>query len=187
MAKKKASAQAEAPVATEGFGQVGTLNGHPVVRMKVKDLTPADYNPREITEKALDGLKSSITEFGLVQAAVWNKRTGNVVGGHQRLKTLDPESLTDVVVVDLDEIREKSLNLALNDRTKQGDWTANVGDLLAEIEGSSPELFQRLALDDLRVEVPTLDPVNAPDAEPEPVVSETVTTKTTCPYCNKSW
>ena len=53
---------------------------------------------------------------------IWNRQTGNVVGGHQRLKVLMDLGQTEIdcVVVDLDLAREKALNIALN--KIQGDW-----------------------------------------------------------------
>ena len=44
-------------------------------RMSIAELTPADYNPRTISEAALKGLAASIDRFGLVQPIIWNKRT----------------------------------------------------------------------------------------------------------------
>jgi len=39
--------------------------GCPGVGMfKMKDLTPADYNPREIIPEALEGLTNSLSRFG---------------------------------------------------------------------------------------------------------------------------
>lgn len=55
---------------------------------KVADLTPAKYNPRKISDKQLRMLKKSIEEFGDLSGIVFNRRTGNLVGGHQRLKCL---------------------------------------------------------------------------------------------------
>ena len=70
---------------------------------RVGDLDPAPYNPRSISPDALDGLRHSVERFGLVEPIVWNRRTGHVVGGHQRLKVLQRlgEQETQVVVVDL--------------------------------------------------------------------------------------
>lgn len=67
-------------------------------------------------------LKNSIKEFGYVEPIVWNKRTGNVVGGHQRLKILKNEGQkkVKVSVVDLSDSQEKTLNIALNKIS--GDW-----------------------------------------------------------------
>ena len=57
-----------------------------------------------------------------MEPVIWNRQTGNVVGGHQRLKVLLDLGHTEVdcVVVDLDIQREKALNIALN--KIQGDW-----------------------------------------------------------------
>ena len=57
-----------------------------------------------------------MSEFGYVEPIVWNKRTGNIVGGHQRYKILKDLNYQDAecVAVDLDETHEKALNVALN-------------------------------------------------------------------------
>lgn len=151
--------------------------------MKVADLRPADYNPRDIREAALEGLKASVDEFGMPQGIVWNKRTRNMVGGHQRAKTLDPNAETDVVVVDLDEKKEKALNLALNNPHIQGEWTGELAKIIDELETADPEMLARLALDELRVDVPDFgDEAAAPESFPE-VTDQTVATQHSCPKC----
>lgn len=59
--------------------------------MKVKDLKPAEYNPRVISAARLKMLKKSLDAFGDLSGIVFNAETGNLVGGHQRLKHLEPE------------------------------------------------------------------------------------------------
>lgn len=44
----------------------------------------APYNPRIIDKEAKRRLRKNIAKHGLVSALTWNKRTGNLVGGHQR-------------------------------------------------------------------------------------------------------
>lgn len=56
----------------------------------IADLTPASYNPRKITDKQLSMLKKSMIEFGDLSGIIKNIRTGNLIGGHQRIKNLDP-------------------------------------------------------------------------------------------------
>lgn len=56
---------------------------------KVGDLRGASYNPRKITEQELDALKKALEVFGDLGGIIFNKKTGNLVGGHQRVKTLD--------------------------------------------------------------------------------------------------
>ncbi len=118
---------------------------------RIEDLQPAPYNPRTIDPDALDGLRHSVERFGLVEPVVWNRRTGNVVGGHQRLKVLQRmgEAETQVVVVDLDETEEKALNVALNNPAIAGDFTPDLHTLLAEITAAMPDLADQLRFDDL--------------------------------------
>ena len=62
-----------------------------IKRMSLDKLNPAKYNPRKELKPGdpeFEKLKRSIQEFGLVEPIILNKRTGNVVGGHQRLSVL---------------------------------------------------------------------------------------------------
>ena len=95
----------------------------------------APYNPRIMDEKAKKRLKKNIQKHGLVSALTWNKRTGNLVGGHQRLEQLDAlEKSKDydltVCVVDVDEREEATLNVQINNPSMQGEWDI---DLLANL------------------------------------------------------
>lgn len=91
-----------------------------VERVRVSKINPAPYNPRKDLKPGdpeYEKLKRSIQDFGYVDPLIWNRRTGILVGGHQRLKILVNEhgaTEVDVSVVDLDLAAEKSLNLALN-------------------------------------------------------------------------
>jgi len=85
---------------------------------RIKDLKPAKYNPRTISKQELAKLAKSIETFGYVDPIIWNKKTKNIVGGHQRVKALIElgrgDELIEVVTVDLTPAKEKSLNIALN-------------------------------------------------------------------------
>lgn len=54
------------------------------------DLQEAPYNPRKISKDQLEVLGKSLKEHGDLGAIVFNIRTGRLVGGHQRVKHLDP-------------------------------------------------------------------------------------------------
>lgn len=93
--------------------------GMNIEKISVEKLLPAKYNPRKDLQPGdpeFEKLKRSITEFGYVEPIIWNKRTGVVIGGHQRLKVLQHLGYTEVdcVVLDIDEQKEKALNVALN-------------------------------------------------------------------------
>lgn len=110
-------------------------------RVPVSRLNPAAYNPRRDLrpgDSAYRKLSRSLDRFGCVEPVVWNERTGNVVGGHQRLKVLIAagETELDVSVVNLSETDEKALNIALN--KIEGEWDpAALNELLEELSAAS--------------------------------------------------
>lgn len=96
-----------------------------IIKKNIKQMNRAIYNPRaELTpqEKEYQDLKQSISKYGMIIPIVWNKRTNNIISGHQRLTILENQGETEVEVsvVDLDETKEKQLNIALNKIT--GIW-----------------------------------------------------------------
>lgn len=123
--------------------------------MALDKLKPAEYNPRKISDAALKGLEKSIERFGLVEPIIWNKTTGNVVGGHQRLKVLQLQGVkqTDVLVVTLNKKEEKALNLTLNNPNINGIFDNSLDDILSELKinftGLEETMFEDLRLNEL--------------------------------------
>ena len=128
-----------------------------IERKHTADLIPADYNPRKDLKPGdpeYDKLKRSMEQFGYVEPVIWNKATGRVVGGHQRLKVLMDMGVTEVecVVVELDEDREKALNIALNKIS--GDWDEEkLMLLISDLQGADFDVsltgFDPAEIDDL--------------------------------------
>lgn len=108
-----------------------------IQKIHTSKINPAPYNPRkdlQPNDPEYQKLKRSIDEFGCVEPLVWNARSGNLVGGHQRFKILLDQGLTavQVSVVDLPPEREKALNIALNKIS--GDWDEQkLAELLDEL------------------------------------------------------
>lgn len=105
----------------------GSLEKFEVERIHRKQLKGADYNPRQISDDARRKLKDNLSRVGLLSPIVWNRRTGNVVSGHQRLNQMDQLMGTvdyhlTVAAVDLDEKTEKEQNLFFNNQQAMGDW-----------------------------------------------------------------
>lgn len=111
-----------------------------IEKIKIDKLKAATYNPRKDLKPGdaeFEKLRRSIEEFGYVEPAIWNKRTGNIVGGHQRYKVLKHlgHNEVDCVIVDLDEQKEKALNIALNKIS--GSWDESLlSVLLRDLEQS---------------------------------------------------
>lgn len=109
-----------------------------IERVAISKINPAAYNPRKDlkpTDKEYQKLKKSITQFDLVEPLIWNQRSGNLVGGHQRLKILQErgDQEVEVSVVDLDDAMEKVLNVALNKISGEWDYP-KLKDLMVEID-----------------------------------------------------
>jgi hypothetical protein len=179
-----------------------------VLRMNLIELQPASYNPRKMSVEAYQGLVKSIDKFGLLIPIVWNRRSGNVVGGHQRLRHLHEigEDETDVIVVDLDDNEEVALNIALNNRAIRGDFTNDVVALLEKTEVQIGSAFNEVKLNDLfrdmnrrfakelKEKTRSQEPVNPKNSSPSlptdtpPVgVEPDPDAIITCPKCKSRW
>jgi DNA modification methylase len=131
-------------------------------KIDISKLNPAVYNPRRDLkpgDKEYDKLKKSILEFDYIDPIIWNERTGNVVGGHQRLKILKElgHQELEISVVDLDSTKEKALNLALNKNS--GDWDIpKLSELLLELDTGEFDIeitgFDESELESLLVDRP---------------------------------
>lgn len=115
-----------------------------VLQIPIEKLNMAQYNPRKALQSGdieYEKLKGSIQEFGYVDPIIWNQQTGNVVGGHQRLTVLKDLGYSEIacVVLDIDETREKALNIALNKINGEWDIPA-LRELLIDLSDSSISL-----------------------------------------------
>jgi len=128
-----------------------------IEKKHTSELLPADYNPRKDLKPGdaeYEKLKRSIEQFGYVEPVIWNKVTGRVVGGHQRLKVLQDMGVTEVdcVVVEMDEEKEKALNIALNKIS--GEWDREkLALLITDLQGTDFDVsltgFDPAEIDDL--------------------------------------
>ena len=134
--------------------------------IKLTDIVPAEYNPRRISESEFEKLKSSISEFGLVDPIIINLNNNKIIGGHQRYDVLMNEhinnndkydSLKLIKLGDIgwvfceedliikDDSHEKALNIALNKIS--GSWDNE----------KLQELFVDLELDDFDLDLTGFD------------------------------
>lgn len=138
---------------------------------RIADMNRAAYNPRvdlQPEDEEYQAIERSLKRHGLVQPIVWNRRTNTVVSGHQRLTVLEAQGETEVTVsvVDLDDIQEKELNVALNKIT--GEWDDDkLSVILNELgEEATDTGFTLPEIDVLRDELKSyFDDVTAPDEE----------------------
>jgi hypothetical protein len=138
----------------------------------------ASYNPRKLSEEARKALKKNIKENGLLGGIIVNERTGNIVSGHQRMsiadevnkynhETKENDYSIKVEVIDVDDKKEKELNIFMNSRATQGEYDYKK---LAQI---FPNIDSALAgLDDvdismIEIELPNMENIEIPSFEPQ--------------------
>ena len=103
-------------------------------------LKPSPWNPREITDDALDRLATLLDSHGFVDPIIARRKDGLILGGHQRIKANamreQPDKTVPVIFLDgLPDSRAKALTVALNNPAAQGAWDyPKLADLLQEID-----------------------------------------------------
>lgn len=165
---------------------------------KLSDLNEAPYNPRLIQKHDYHSLLGSIKDLGDLSGLVYNRRTGHIVGGHQRKKAYEelggtieiiesleePNSVGTVArgfvligdekytyrIVDWDEHKEKLANLAAN--RVQGEWDDDkLAQLIYELKDSEDLMDTGFTVNEVNEILATVMDVGEDDADltpPEP-------------------
>ena len=126
-------------------------------KRKIKDLIPADYNPRILPEAQKKELGKSLKKFNVADPIIINTNN-KIIGGHQRLKVLTEQGVKEVDVrvpeEELTPDQEKELNLRLNRNIGEWDY-----DLLAG--------FDKALLEDVGFDSFELDKIFRPEERPD--------------------
>ena len=120
--------------------------------IKLTELKVYPGNPRKISDEELNKLKRSLSEFGIVQPLIVNKKN-EVIGGNQRLKAMLSLNIaeTECIVVDLPKDKEKALNLALNKIS--GEWDDDLlKDFMEDLDLIDLELSGFAELEEIETE-----------------------------------
>ncbi len=138
--------------------------------INMADLKPAPYNPRDISNDALSGLRHSLEKFGYVDLLVVNKRNMRIISGHQRYKILQADGVETVtaILVDVDEIQEQAMNVTLNSTEITGQWTAALIPLLERLRNEASDDYINLRLKNLRDSVGDMGVENLGDGKTLP-------------------
>ena len=161
------------------------------------DLAADAANPRQISDESAEGLRKSISRFGDLSGIVWNKRTGELIAGHQRVSQIRAEYGTELAiepineaagifgirvsdeqyfpvrVVDWSPAMQRAANVAANNPKLQGKFTAELATYLLTVEAELAEEMPGVLDDCLMVELMAAG-IDTSDAKPakEAVVSE---------------
>ncbi len=145
-----------------------------VLKVPLKKIKVATYNPRKDLQpgdKEYEKIKKSMERFGYVDPLVWNEKSGNLVGGHQRLKILKSpgEKEVEVSVVNFNAADERALNIALN--KTGGEWDIEgLSGLFVDLEALNYDVtitgFELSEIEELHNEVNPQEIIE--DTPPEP-------------------
>ena len=88
-------------------------------KIRLDTIKPAPYNPRvDLTpdDPEYQKIKASILNHSMMQPIVYNEKTGNAVGGNQRLKILTDMGIEEATcaVINVPLSIEMEVNIALN-------------------------------------------------------------------------
>lgn len=163
-----------------------TVDQHAKLPKSTAELAADPRNPRFINPAAEEGLAASLAEFGDLSGIVWNRQTGQLVTGHQRMAQIttrwgpQPVEIIDaatelgairidnahtfaVRVVDWSPEKQAAANATANNPLIQGEFTSDLANFLADskliMADTSPSLFDDVLLMDLMAQY-------APDQEP---------------------
>jgi hypothetical protein len=98
-----------------------------IERWHRRDIKNAPYNPRKIDDYARKKLEKNLRKVGLLEPLIVNRRTQNLVSGHQRLALVDvvqgtDDYVLDVSIVELTDKQEREQNLFMNNYSAQGQF-----------------------------------------------------------------
>lgn len=146
--------------------------------MLIKDLIPADYNPRkDLNENDLQykQLKKSIEQFEYVDPLIFNTKTNTLISGHQRLKVLKELGYEEIEVncVDLNKTKEKALNIALNKIT--GEWDdEKLSSIIIELSELEDFDFEAIGFGDDELNCPAFEYSGVLDGIENNIFSKTI-------------
>lgn len=156
-------------------------------------------NPREISDEAAGGLRNSLKRFGDISGIVFNRRTGELVCGHQRMTqfraefgdqpiepidaetgriyTPDRHHFLNVRVVDWSPALQRAANVAANNQKIAGKFTDDLSTYLLEVQAELQEeapgaLDDCLLVDLLEIQLEDEEPKNVDIQERYQVVVE---------------
>ena len=177
--------------------------------MKLGELSGNPRNPRKITDERLKMLKKALEQFGDLSGIVFNRRSKQLVGGHQRLKVLPLDA--EIIIDRLHETPTKTGTVAEGHitidedtfRYREVDWddaTEKAANIAANQHGGDwdyPQLTEWLhELDALNVDLELagfthgeLVGLMAPDVMPEPEEDPSPRQKKDieCPNCGEKF
>ena len=177
--------------------------------MKLSDLSPNPRNPRKAEQKKLEMLAKSLIEFGSLDGFIYNIRSKQMVGGHQRSKVLPKDARVIIEQrfdkttpqgtravgyveylgerwpyreVDWNENKEKAANIAANKGA--GEWDLpKLQEFVLELDNANFDLDLTMFDGDELKSLFGSKEVEIKEKE----LDENIPTEKECPSCGYKW
>jgi hypothetical protein len=178
----------------------------------LKDLRSNIANPRSISKERLEMLASSLGEFGDISGIVWNRKSGRLIGGHQRRKLIpdgtpitftkeySPATKTGTVAegfieyqgerfayreVDWDGLKEYAGMVAAN--RHGGRWNGRIlAEVLLELDSNNYPMDKAgFSQTDLEAILAPVRPMEPPQAPAVTIPGAPAPESIECPHCGQ--
>lgn len=201
---------AEAELAEEESAVPSPVGAEATEPRPLTELAADPMNPRTISGDALVGLGNSMEDYGDLSGIVLNRRTGQLVCGHQRVTALaragasgwfeaGPDrgairhpltgEVFPVRLVDWDPDKQRRANLIANSPALAGEFTAEALAQLAAMEHDAH--FSALRLDELERELAARFEKSGPSTDEPPSdfpnADANAAAHYRCPSCQYEW
>lgn len=144
------------------------------------------YNPKRHSDKKILEQKKNLLRMGLMGGITWNRKSGNLIDGHRRIKAMDlhygydgtpaTDYSVKVSVVELDEKREKEQMTYMALGNTKADYSL-IAEYLPDIDAVAAGI-EDYDLSQIRLFIPTVEEIqvesfddlisNEEDVKPEP-------------------
>ena len=107
-----------------------------IVKVNVNNISPYHLNCKKHNRKNIEAIKKSIKMFNQYKPLIVNSRTNEILignGTYQALKELDYSEIY-AIFIDVDEKKEKVLNLADNKLSTLSTWNENLLDKISSFD-----------------------------------------------------
>lgn len=157
-----------------------------IVMWPIGNLKPYEKNPRVISDKAIEKVANSLSDFGFRQPIVVDAK-GIVIAGHTRLLASKKLGLLEVpvhVAEDLDAKKARAYRLADNKTGELADWLDTLlAEEVAALESDGVDLT-RFGFDDS-----VLDQIMGTPESPSGFseFGDDIATEHQCPKCGYQW
>ena len=118
--------------------------------IRIKDVKPAEYNPRLLTDEAKTRLKESIQTLGCIKPIIVNASNKTIIAGHQRTTVMQEMGITECKAFVLENIKEAD-EVRFNQFHNKCEYEINEKAPIIRVSGELVEGYNRIANENIEI------------------------------------